>query len=131
MNYNLELYKELNNRKRITPVERKEHLLIAYIGMVVGDIMIGSDNPPCYLTVGHGDIADATGISVATVFNYFNTVKDLHCEIEEWAITHTAETDKQTREAAKAIVIQWAAIFPLNANACGVEIDIATAKSGA
>ena len=119
--YDLTVFKQLKNRKRIAPDERQQQLLIAYIGMIVGDIMIASDNPPCYLTISHTDIADACGVSVGLVFKYFNTVEDLHSEVEEWALTNAAAMDDQTRLAAQSIVNQWAAIFPLNANACGVE----------
>ena len=68
---------------RIKPDKRRAQLLTFYIAMVVGDLTITSDAPPCYLTVSHTEIAAASGMSVASIFNYFNNVEDLQTAIEE------------------------------------------------
>jgi len=57
-----------NARTRLSPVQRKQQLLLAAIS--------------CFSERGigratHADIAEATSVSVATVFNYFNTREDL------------------------------------------------------
>lgn len=111
--YDLEFFREIKKRKRVDPQTRQQQLLIAYIGMVIGELSIASDNPPCYLTIGHTDIADASEVSPATVFNYFNTVQDLHSEIEGWALANGENLQcHESRRTACIILMQYAAVFP-------------------
>lgn len=100
------------SRKRLMPKDRKEQLLAFYIGLVVGDVAV-TTNHPCYLTIGHTEIAEAAGVSIASVFNYFNTAEDLQGELEQWALDNINNIDDcESYSAAQHIFKQYAAIFP-------------------
>lgn len=124
MKYSIAVLAVEKNRKRLDPQDRKEQLLTFYIAMVVGDIDISSDAPPCYLTVTHGDIAAASGLCGGSIFNYFNNVEDLQTAIEEWALKNLDSNDYETKRAAKHIASQWAAVRPISAQAKGIKFAL-------
>ncbi len=107
--YDLSICKGVENRRRLNPQTRFNSLIITYVALLAGDIP--NDYAKMPTTICHTQISYAAGISVASVFNYFRSVDDLHNALFNWLDWALAQKGKETLAAAKrilpAVLIAW------------------------
>lgn len=82
------------NPKRLSPEQRKHQLLLDAIP-VFAQRGIGR--------AAHADVAQKSGVSVATVFNYFNTREDLVDEVLDYVAQYYIDLAKSFHHSEDAI----------------------------
>ena len=106
--------------KRMPPALRRQQLLLAAVGLAVGQLPWSTDKPIHFLMVGHTEIAEVCKVSVALVFSHFKTTEELRDAIKQWAIDNLYEPDKYVRLIVEDLVKQLLSTWPQ----LGDELDL-------
>jgi len=117
-----------SKRRREEPSNRAGLILNAFIDLSIGNISV-SDHPPSILTVGHTEVAEVIEKSVATVFNYMNTKEIFIASVVEWAKGNVNNKKCiDSKQAARKIITQFAAVFPEAAEKRGFGLKLSVAR---
>jgi hypothetical protein len=120
-------YGNTGKKLRLEPSERLGQLLNAAIDLSIGIASV-SDHMPTIFETRATEVKHLCGVSAGSVFVYFPAQNLLLSAMVEWAKVNSDSSQKETKEAARMILIQWASAFKEYAESEGYSVSLRIKK---
>jgi hypothetical protein len=120
-------YGYTGKKSRLEPLERLGQILNAAIDLSIG-IATASDHMPTIFDTRATEIKTLCGVSTGSVFVYFPAQHLLLSAMVEWAKVNSDSDQKETKEAARIILVQWASVFKEYAESQGYKVSLRIKK---